>query len=66
MQRADQLQLADQRPEFGGGSKLKFCSLVDVKRLVPVIGLNAQVVYLGASLVKVEAVDDLRRISLAE
>ena len=57
MELGDELEVGDQRTQLGGRAEVELGALVDVERLLEVVGLDAQVVGSGAALVQRQAVD---------
>ncbi len=64
MQLRDDLQIVDQRPQFGGRAQLQPGVLIDVERLIQIVGLDAQKIDARLPLIQGEAVNHLRWIAL--
>ena len=66
MQLLDDFQVGHQRSQLGGGTQIELGALVDVERLVEVVGQDPKLGALGRQFVKRKTVDDLARIGLAQ
>ncbi len=66
VQLVDDVEVGHERAQLGGRTQVELGLLVDVERLVVVIGLHAQVVHVVPALHQREAVHHLGRVAVAE
>ena len=66
MQIGNNVQVSDQGAQFCGRSKVKLGTIIDVKWLLIIVGLHAQLVHLVATFQQREAVNHFGGITTAQ